>query len=198
MPPPQTNPPGRPNQRRHWLARYGFALLSVVVAWLLRDGLTRLAGSSLPTYLTFYPAVMMVALLGGLGPGLFATAAAALGTDYFILPPVGSLTVAALPDAIGLAFFSGMGVFMSAVAESYRRARQKVVSEDRDFPVREGRPNRARRFVQGQMLNAGLVASLAILALAICPERDARRAVRVAGGGCGLARGTGGARRRAH
>ena len=164
MPPSQSKPSGQPSLRRHWLARYGFALLTVAAALLLREGLTRLAGGGLPTYITLYPAVMISALFGGIGPGLFATAAAALGTDYFILPPMGSLTVAALPDAVGLAFFSGMGVFMSTVAESYRRARQKAASQDTDFYVREGRPIPARRSMQGLMLNAGLVVSLAILA----------------------------------
>jgi len=114
------------NFRNHWLARYVLALIAVAAAFLLRSELTRLAGGSLPTYITFYPAVMLSALLGGVGPGLLATVAAALGTDYFILAPQGSFAVAGTADAIGLAFFSGMGIFMSVVAELYRRARQQA------------------------------------------------------------------------
>ncbi len=166
MPVTKANPPGQPSLRSHWLARYGFALLAVVLAFLVRDGLTRLAGGGLPTYITFYPAVMIVALLGGLGPGLLATAASALGADYFILPPTGSLAVASLPDAVGLAVFSGMGVFMSAVAESYRRARQRATAQDTEFYFREGRPMPVRRSVQRLMLNAAFAVSLAILAVA--------------------------------
>ena len=36
-------------------------------------------GPDLPEYLTFYPAVMLVALVGGWGPGLLATLARSLG-----------------------------------------------------------------------------------------------------------------------
>src|ERR1035441_6134935 len=101
MPSSQPNPHGQLSPRNHWLARYGFALLAVVAAFLIREAMTRLAGGSLPTYITFYPAIMISALFGGIGPGLLATMAAALGTDYFLLPPLGSLAMATLPDAVG-------------------------------------------------------------------------------------------------
>ena len=69
------------NFKNHWLARYGLALMAVIVALLVHRGLGRLAGGTLPTYITFYPAVMLSALIGGVGPGLFATVAAALAVD---------------------------------------------------------------------------------------------------------------------
>src|ERR1035438_9397020 len=106
------------SSRNHRLAQYLCAVTAIVAALFLREGLARLSGEGpLPIYITVYTAVMLSALLGGLAPGLFATAVAALGVDYSILPPVGSIAVASLSDAIGLAFFSGTGVFMSVVAE---------------------------------------------------------------------------------
>ena len=96
MPATKPDRPAKINFRNHWLARYACALLAVAAAFLLRAGLTRLTGGGLPTYLTFYPAVMLSALLGGVGPGLLATMAAALGVDYFILPPLGSFAVTTL------------------------------------------------------------------------------------------------------
>ena len=156
--------PDNLRHRKHLILRYSVAVVAVAAAFLLREGLMLLAGGSLPTYITFYPAVMTVALLAGVGPGLVATTAAALAVDYWILPPQGSLSVASLADAIGLAFFSGMGVFMSVMAELYRRARQKAAARDTDFLLRDGREAAPRRGAQGLLLNLGLALSLVILA----------------------------------
>jgi K+-sensing histidine kinase KdpD len=93
-------------------------------------------GSGLPTYLTFYPAIMVVALLAGIGPGLLATALADAAVDYWILPPIGQFTIASPIDRLGLVIFTGMGVFMSLVAEFYRRNRDK---EGRRLRPRGGR-----------------------------------------------------------
>src|ERR1017187_3931371 len=152
--------------KHHWLARYVAAVTAVGAGFLLRLGLTALVGPDLATYVTFYPAVMLSALLGGLGPGLLATIAAALGVDYFILPPHEAFGITTLSDAVGLAFFTGMGVFMNVVAELYRRARQKAAGHDTDLLRREGREAPPHRFRQGWLLNAGLVVALAILAMA--------------------------------
>jgi PAS domain S-box-containing protein len=154
------------NFKNHWFARYAFALTAVVAASVLREGLIRLTGGSLPTYITFYPAVMLSAVIGGVGPGLLATAAAALGTDYFVLPPIGSFGIASLSDAVGLAFFTGMGVFMSVVAELYRRAQQKAAAYETEAVSPEQTEPPARWTRQGVLLNAGLAVALGILATA--------------------------------
>jgi PAS domain S-box-containing protein len=151
--------------------------MAVAAAFLLRWGLTRLAGGSLPTYITFYPAVMLSALLGGLGPGLLATVVAALGVDYFILLPQGSFAVSSLADAVGLAFFTGTGVFMSVVAELYRRARQQAAAQETEALLRDHREAPARWTRQGLLINAGLVVSLAILAAAGWQSAQSLRAV---------------------
>jgi hypothetical protein len=156
--------PPRLTFNHHWLARYAAALAAVGAGLLLRQGLTALVGEGLPTYITFYPVIMAVALLGGFGPGLLATFATALAVDYWLLPPVHALGIASLVDAVGLAFFTGMGVFMSVVAELYRRARQKVVAHDTQVFLREGREAPPRLSGQGLLLSAGLVASLTVLA----------------------------------
>jgi PAS domain S-box-containing protein len=165
------------NMKSHRLAGYLFAVTAVAVAFLLREGLIRLTGGSLPTYITFYPAVMLSALIGGVGPGFLATAAAALGVDYFILPPTGAFAVATLSDAVGLAFFTGMGVFMSVVAELYRRARQKAVAYEMEGLLRDRLETPVHWTKQGVLLNAGLVVSLLILAAAGWQSARSLRAV---------------------
>ena len=54
-------------------ARYGFAVVIVALAFELREAITAWAGPGFRVYLTFYPAIMVVALLAGCGPGLLAT-----------------------------------------------------------------------------------------------------------------------------
>jgi PAS domain S-box-containing protein len=149
--------------RNHWLARYAAALAAVGAGLLLRLGLTALVGEGLPTYITFYPLIMAVALLGGFGPGLLATFATALAVDYWILPPTHAFGIASLVDAVGLAFFTGMGVFMSAVAALYHRARQKAVAFDTALFQREGQELPRPAIGETALLVGGVLLALVII-----------------------------------
>ena len=92
----------------------------------LRLALTAWVGPGLPTYITFYPAVMAVALLAGFGPGLLATAIDGLGGVHTGFCRRSDSSPSHSPvDRLGLAIFTGMGLFMSVVAELYRRNRNK-------------------------------------------------------------------------
>ncbi len=117
--------------------RYGVAAGFVAAGFLLRLGLTAWVGPGLPTYITFYPAVMVAALLGGLGPGLLATALAALVAAHWIVFPSWDLPANNLRDAVGLGLFSLLGTFMSVVAELYRRARVKAAAFEKERALRE-------------------------------------------------------------
>jgi hypothetical protein len=55
-----------------WPQKYGFALVAVAAAALLRYGLDIALGFAQP-FILFYPTIMLIAPLGGLGPGVFAT-----------------------------------------------------------------------------------------------------------------------------
>ena len=119
--------------------RCSLPVMVVAAAFGLRLTLTAWFGPGLPTYVTFYPAVMLVALLAGFGPGLLATALAGLLVCYWILPPVGQFAIASTVDRVGLVIFAGMGLFISAVAELYRRNRDKAAAYDREEVLRETR-----------------------------------------------------------
>lgn len=131
------------------LIHYGCAVSGVAAAFLLRQVLTAYGASGLPTYITFYPAVMLVAIMAGFWPGFVATAIAGLGVDYWILPPHG-FGVHSFTDAVGLILFSGMGVFMSLVAEFYRRARQQAQENSLELK----RANEALRDLSSRLLSA--------------------------------------------
>ncbi len=107
------------------IARYAAAMGAIALASLLHQWIPRLLGGTLPPFVTFYPTILLVALLAGRGPGLAATAAAALLADYFFLLPPG-FGIDNPADAVRLIFFIGMGVFMSVASERYRRARTRL------------------------------------------------------------------------
>jgi PAS domain S-box-containing protein len=103
----------------HPVVRYGVAIALIAVAAALRVALNPVWGIGLP-YITFYPAVMLVAWLGGLGPGLVATALSALLADYFWISPPLTFAIGDLADMLGLLVFSTMGVVISVLNEAWR------------------------------------------------------------------------------
>jgi K+-sensing histidine kinase KdpD len=109
---------------RYWILRYGFALAIVFAGAELGVLLGRYYGVTLP-YITFYPAVMLVAAVGGQGAGSFATLLSTLYTAYFFLDPRGHLRGNSVADAVGLTVFCAMGLVISAFAGALRRARRR-------------------------------------------------------------------------
>jgi len=126
------------------------AVLVVAAAFLLRQLMVQGLDLELPTYITFYPAIMIAAILAGLGPGLLATALVVLGTDYVLLPPFGHFAVARGSDAFALAFFAAMGVFISLLAERYRRSQRSISAYELERARRldEDRVRQASEFKQ--------------------------------------------------
>jgi len=110
---------------RDLLWRYAFALLAVTVATSIRYALGRYWGVT-PTYITFYPAVMVVAVLAGLGPGLAATFLSAAAADFFFLEARVNFVIADLGDRIGIAMFIIMGASISLLAETMRRRNVEI------------------------------------------------------------------------
>jgi len=148
-----------------WIIRYAAAVGAVATAFLVYEALSQLVGGQLPTYITFYPTVMSVALLAGLGPGLLATATAALIADYFLLYPIGQFAVMNLRDAVSLALFTGMGVFMSVVAELYRRARLRAASQEEQIARLDEQKVLRQHALERFLIGGGFILALAILAV---------------------------------
>jgi PAS domain S-box-containing protein len=106
-----------PDTRPTWL-RYAVAVVAVVVAVVLRKALEIVWGLEFPL-LTFFPAVMVAAWVGGLGPGLAATLMSAAAAASFWV------TVTTLGDAMGLGLFVGIGGLMSGLTDALHRARRR-------------------------------------------------------------------------
>jgi PAS domain S-box-containing protein len=139
-----------------WVLRYGLAVVAVAAAFGVRVALTAWVGPGLASYITFYPAVMVAALLAGFGPGLLATALAGLIAAYRLMPPVGQHVIASPADRLGLVIFTSMGLFVSVVAEFYRHYRDKAAAYDSEAALRE---NQARLAVFAEATFEGIVES---------------------------------------
>ena len=114
--------------------RYFVAIAAVAVAVLAGHVLLGSVQSRFP-YVTLYPAVVIVALYGGLFVGLLATALSALLASYHWIEPAGG------PLAQGPADWQGMGIFVAScvmicvVCELMHRAQERArtaVAAERD------------------------------------------------------------------
>ena len=107
-----------------WLIYVVVPLLPVCAAALrveLPDGLML----NCP-YLTFYPAIMLAALLGGFPAGTLATALSGLLACYLLIEPVGSFRIDFAADRMEFALFLLCGLVISVFAELMLRARTRA------------------------------------------------------------------------
>ena len=115
-------------------ARYLIAVGAAVVATLLRLGLDPAWESGLP-YITFFPAIMLSAWLGGVGPGIVTTALSALAAAFFWIQPVRAFRLAGPSEWLGLFVFVGVGVVISVLNEAWRRSAMAVVESEQRLAV---------------------------------------------------------------
>jgi len=116
-------PPIAPGRKWAGVAvQYLSAVVAVAVAAALRWRLLDSIGP-LPLFITFYPAVLLVASIGGAGPAIMATVFSALAADYWFIPPYGSFRIDAPSDIVAVGIFVGTNLFLSILMERLRRAR---------------------------------------------------------------------------
>jgi PAS domain S-box-containing protein len=85
-------------------ARFLVAVIVILFAAWLRYILGEVAGLNLP-YITFYPAVMLVAIAAGSHAGLLATLLSALIANFYFVDPIGRSPLSAA-ELAGLAIFT--------------------------------------------------------------------------------------------
>ena len=118
------------DQRRRQLIAYGVAVLATALSLVIRLALVRWLGHY-AELMTFFPAIIVSAYLGGLGPGLLATVPYAAAGDYFLVEPCATLwrfMTWAGPIALGL--FLLVGAVISVLMESLHRSRLRINEEE--------------------------------------------------------------------
>jgi PAS domain S-box-containing protein len=131
-----------------WLARYAVAIGATVLAVALRSAMTPLWGNTLP-FIFFYPAIMLSAWFGGLGPGILATFLSAAAAMTLWLPDVSPMSVRNLADVTGLIAFAAIGILLSVLTEALHRTRARLAAKIRDLEtdavsLKQGAEARAR------------------------------------------------------
>ncbi len=102
-------------------ARYLFAVMAVILASILRTWLLKLG--PMPLFITYYPAVLLVAVVSGGGPGIVTALLSALAVLYYFIPPYGQFAIDSPGDAVALTIFSACNLSLCIVAERLRRSR---------------------------------------------------------------------------
>ena len=110
---------------RSWVSRYSFTALVVTLATLLRFGLVPLIHLEVP-FIVYFPAILLCAWFGGLGPGLLSTALGGLAALYFFLPPQFSVTISEPTGLAQVIIFSLAGALISVMAENLHQARRRT------------------------------------------------------------------------
>jgi K+-sensing histidine kinase KdpD len=80
-------------------------------------------------FVTFYPAVMLAALYGGLRAGLLASLLSAPVVDYFWIGPLG-FSVGDLANWLVVAIFLTRCTMISCIAEATHRARVRAMAAE--------------------------------------------------------------------
>ncbi len=109
--------------------RYGFAVLCVLVATLLRFALNPAWEVKIP-YSFFYPAVLVVPLVAGGGPGLLAIGLCAASSAYYFLPPWG-FGIDDPADTANLGVFICVSLLIYWVALAQRKAHRIALEKTR-------------------------------------------------------------------
>ncbi len=117
------------NERR--LARpmaYGMAVLAVLGSLLVRLPLVPWLGYH-AELMTFFPAIILSAYLGGLGPGLLATVLGVVAADYFFIEPRYSFGTDDPGRAFAMGLFALAGAVISGLMESVDRSHRRSAEE---------------------------------------------------------------------
>lgn len=114
--------------------RYFIAVSAVAVGLLARLALEPIWQARFP-YITLFPAIMVSALLGGVGPGLLATVLSGLGGAYYWILPLRSLRITEPGELVGVGIFVLVVVVISALNGVWRRGIAAVVESEQRLAV---------------------------------------------------------------
>lgn len=107
-----------------WIA-YVFAAMGTVAMLFVRMSITVSFGER-PLLILFMLPIIFSSVLGGFGPGLLATAIAALGVDYYGIPPLNSFWIKEPYDLFQWCMLIATGVLASYLNERLHRARRQA------------------------------------------------------------------------
>jgi PAS domain S-box-containing protein len=105
-------------------------IVLIITAAALRIWPLQSLGSTL-VWLTFYPAVMIISIYGGLWSGLIATFLACIIANFFWFLIVSQPFIRSRADLIGMSVFVLTGTMISSVSEAMRQANRRAIEAER-------------------------------------------------------------------
>lgn len=105
--------------------RYSLSISAVVLAFFIRLSLDAVWGAYQLPFITFFPAVVLAAWLGGFWPGALATVLSTIVVFLFWIEPRG-LTLANPVDAVALGVFGVTGMLISVLNGAWRQSAAAV------------------------------------------------------------------------
>src|SRR5258708_5867640 len=114
------------SSRVRLLLTYGPAAGLTLLTLLVRVQWMDYKAGDPPALIFLLIPVVIGAYLGGMGPGLLATAIAALGAAYYILPPIHSFMVARSLHFVQWLALIGEGVLISLLMEAIHHSRRRA------------------------------------------------------------------------
>jgi signal transduction histidine kinase len=101
--------------------RYAFAFVPVALALLIRQWLESRLGP-MPPFIVFFPAILLVAVCAGGGPGVLAILLSVLTVAWYFSPQ-GSFSDKSSIEKIAIAIFAGSNMLLCGLMELLRRVR---------------------------------------------------------------------------
>ena len=112
-------------QRRLKLLGYGVAVAGVALAAAIRWGVG-LYVEEVPPFITFYPVVVLCAVLGGTGAGVLATIVSTSLVTWLFLVHSRDVYLISAGEAVSLAFFVCINLAVSVLGGRFRAARWRA------------------------------------------------------------------------
>lgn len=123
---------------QHLLQAIALAVLSTSSAVAVRLFFLHDLGFSL-SYLTFFPAVMLVAFIGGLVPAIVATFLSVILVLLFWTEPVGRIVISDLESLTEAALFIGSGLAIAFTAQVTKQAQVRAITAEGEARLAEER-----------------------------------------------------------
>lgn len=102
------------------------AILIPSLAAVLRIEFLQLLEMRAP-YVTFYPAVVLAAAIGGFIPGLLATVLGGTLASFFWIEPAGKLSIGTLSDQVSMLIFALSCILISGICEYMHRIHLQLI-----------------------------------------------------------------------
>jgi len=114
------------------LPAYGVAMLTTAIMGWVRWKLAPILGNT-AVFIPFIIPVIFAGAVGGMGPGLLATALGAATVTFFFLPPLGTFDLIQSGHAVGLLIYAVCGLTISVAAGTLRASRGRIQRKHREL-----------------------------------------------------------------